>query len=117
MNFLYLNIYLYLVLLLNLEDLVDQEYLFEKNIMKKKKVMLNGTHRLDLEYPFHLFHLATSHLADRYHPLDRDYRVDLVDLDSRHHPKRKITSKIRMLLLIVKRKLFTFAPPSPIAPG
>ncbi len=46
------------------------------------------THQLDLEYPFHLVHLEVLHLVDLYHPLDLGYLVDLVDLDSRHHPRK-----------------------------
>lgn len=45
------------------------------------------THRLDLAYPFHLFHLEVLHPVGRYHPLDLDCLVVLVDLGNQHHPK------------------------------
>lgn len=79
----------YLVLLLDLEHLVDREYLLEKNFIKKVRRRIYHTNRLDLGYPFHHVHLEVLHLVDPYHPLDLDYLVDLVDLDNQHHPERR----------------------------
>lgn len=71
------------------------------------------TDQLDLGYPFHHVHLGVSHLVDPYHPLDLGYLVDLVDLDNRHHPRRRIS------FYLVKKfyRNFTLGPEPPIGPG